>query len=149
MCEGGHRGRDSLAAWAETKIRVLKVQSGNAFPQTVIWRCPQINRQPSREGWLEKPKLGKAGSVNAIFLDGLQGNSRDLNLAPINYADGWLHQKPPHYRFETSKILVIILTIMLASLALILRFGVDAICLLLKHAAYSTILIKLCYQSCK
>ena len=51
----------------KTKIRVLKVQSGNAFPQIVIWRCPQINRQPSREGWLEKPKLGKAGSVNAIF----------------------------------------------------------------------------------
>ena len=94
------------------------------------------------KGWREKPKLGKTGSVNAIFLDGLQGNSRDLNLAPINYAGST--------KFETSKILVIIpTTLAVALLALILRFGVDAICLLLKHATHSTILIKLCYQSCK
>ena len=58
-----------------SKIRLLKVQSGSPFPQIIIWRCPQLNRQPSRTGWLEKPDLGKAGSVNAILLDFLLGNS--------------------------------------------------------------------------
>ena len=54
---------------AETKIRLLEVQSGSPSPQIMMWRCPQIIRQRSWERWVMKPKKGKAGSINAILFD--------------------------------------------------------------------------------